>query len=90
MAPTSAPMRAASDREVLLLLSQQMEVLRQSVGSISAAQERTSSELTTLRDRVDQLWVQLRYLVAVLLFVVTPMYGAAIFSLIGRLAGGGK
>jgi hypothetical protein len=90
MVQTSTHMHAASDREVLLLLSQQMEVLRQAVSSITAAQEHASTEMATLRDRVDQLWVQIRYLVAVLLFVVTPMYGAAIWSFISHVAGGGK
>ena len=87
---TGAHMRAASDREVLLLMSQQMEVLRQAVDSITNGQEHYSADIASLRDRVDQLWVQTRYLVAALLFVITPMYGAATWSLINHLFGGGK
>lgn len=86
----TTPLAAASDREVLLVMSQQMEVLRKAVDAVTSSQVRSGDELVSLRDRLDQLSAQTRYLVAALLFVITPMYGAAVWTLIVHLFGGGK
>lgn len=85
-----APLAAASDREVLLLMSQQIEVLRKAVDTITSSQDRSGDELARLRDRLDQLSAQTRYLVTALLFVITPIYGAGVWTLVLHLLGGGK
>lgn len=87
---TVAPVSAASDREVLLLMAQQMEVLRKAVDTITSSQDRSGDELARLRDRLDQLSAQTRYLVTALLFVITPIYGAGVWTLVLHLLGGGK
>ncbi len=84
------PLSAASDREVLLLLAQQIDVLRKVVDTITSSQDRSGEDLASLRDRLDQLSALTRYLVTALLFVITPVYGAAVWELVAHLVGGGK
>jgi hypothetical protein len=84
------PLSAASDREVLLLLAQQIDVLRKVVDTITSSQDRSGEDLASLRDRLDQLSALTRYLVTALLFVITPVYGAAVWTLVVHLVGGGK
>jgi hypothetical protein len=84
------PLSAASDREVLLLLAQQIDVLRKVVDTITSSQDRSGEDLASLRDRLDRLSALTRYLVTALLFVITPVYGAAVWELVAHLVGGGK
>jgi hypothetical protein len=84
------PLSAGSDREVLLLLAQQIDVLRKVVDTITSSQDRSGEDLASLRDRLDQLSALTRYLVTALLFVITPVYGAAVWELVAHLVGGGK
>ena len=84
------PLSAASDREVLLLLAQQIDVLRKVVDTITSSQDRSGEDLASLRDRLDQLSALTRYLVTALLFVITPVYGAAVWEFVAHLVGGGK
>lgn len=87
---TVTPLPAASDREVLLLLAQQIEVLRKAVDTVTSSQDRSGDDLASLRDRLDQLSVLTRYLVTALLFVITPVYGAAVWTLVQHLVAAGK
>jgi len=85
---TVTPVSAASDREVLLLMSQQIEVLRRAVDTITSSQNRSGDDLAGLRDRLDQLSALTRYLVTALLFVITPVYGAAVWTLVQHVTTG--
>jgi hypothetical protein len=85
---TVTPLSAASDREVLLLMSQQIEVLRRAVDTITSSQNRSGDDLAGLRDRLDQLSALTRYLVTALLFVITPVYGAAVWTLVQHVTTG--
>ncbi|MGI8915598.1 MAG: hypothetical protein ACR2JY_17730 [Chloroflexota bacterium] len=87
---TVTPFSAASDREVLLLMSQQIDVLRKAIDTITNSQDRSGEDMASLRDRLDQLSALTRYLVTALLFVITPIYGAAVWTLVVHLVGGGK
>jgi len=58
---TVTPLSAASDREVLLLMSQQIEVLRRAVDTITSSQNRSGDDLAGLRDRLDQLWTLVQH-----------------------------
>ena len=87
---TVTAVSAARDREVLLLMSQQIEVLRRAVDTITSSQDRSGEDLASLRDRLDQLSALTRYLVTALLFVITPVYGAAVWTLVQHLVTTGK
>lgn len=87
---TVTPFSAARDREVLLLMSQQIDVLRKAIDRITNSQDRSGEDMASLRDRLDQLSALTRYLVTALLFVITPIYGAAVWTLVVHLVGGGK
>lgn len=87
---TVTPFSAASNREVLLLMSQQIDVLRKAIDTITNSQDRSGEDMASLRDRLDQLSALTRYLVTALLFVITPIYGAAVWTLVVHLVGGGK
>jgi len=90
-------MHPASEREYLLVLAGQTETLKRTIDALTATQERYATDMISLRervdslrDRVDSVTTQLRVLVGVLLFVVTPVYGASIWSVVAHALGSAK
>lgn len=80
----------SNDREYLLLMSQQVSVLKDTVATLADTLRAQAEQAGGMGDRVDSLATQVRILVAVLLFVVSPVYAAAIWSLVAHLVGAGR
>lgn len=80
----AAAMQPSSEREYLLVMDKQMEVLTQTVTMLSTSQERYGSEIGKLQDRVDSLAARVQFLIGVLLFLVTPAYAGAIYYLVAH------
>lgn len=77
-------LQPGNEREYLLVMAQQMEVLTQTVTMLSTSQERYGNDVGKLQDRVDSLAARVQFLIGVLVFLVTPAYAGAIYYLMSH------
>lgn len=79
-------MEGHSQETAVALLAEQLSAFSATVKQLADQQGQTVRDITELRKEISIVVMQVRILLAILLFLITPIYGVAVITIFERLA----